>query len=45
MNNVLDYKGFRVFNHRTKWMKDATILSVNKDPGKTPTYIGYFFTF
>lgn len=42
MNNVLDYKGYRFY--QSSYDKDelGTILSVNKDPGKIPTYIGYF---
>ena len=42
MNNVLDYKGFRFF--QSSYDKDelGSILSVNKDPGKVPTYAGYF---
>lgn len=45
MNNVLDYKGFRFFQSSYKTDESATILSVNKDPGKIPTYIGYFLLF
>ncbi|MGA1932074.1 cytochrome c biogenesis protein CcsA [Arcobacter sp. YIC-464] len=45
MNNVLDYKGYRFFQSSYKQDESATILSVNKDPGKTPTYIGYFLLF
>lgn len=41
MNHVLDYRGFRFF--QTSYDKDekGTILSVNNDPGKWPTYFGY----
>ena len=45
INNVLDYKGFRFFQSSYKTDESATILSVNKDPGKIPTYIGYFLLF
>jgi len=45
MNNTLDYKGYRFFQSSYKADESATILSVNKDPGKTPTYIGYFLLF
>ncbi len=45
MNNVLDYKGYRFFQSSYKQDESATILSVNKDPGKIPTYIGYFLLF
>jgi len=42
MNHVLDHKGFRFF--QSSYDKDelGTILSVNRDPGKIPTYLGYF---
>jgi hypothetical protein len=42
---ALDYKGFRFFQSSYKQDESATILSVNKDPGKTPTYIGYTLLF
>ncbi len=42
MNNVLDYKGYRFFQSSYDPDEKGTILSVNKDPGKIPTYIGYF---
>ena len=42
MNNVLDYKGYRFYQSSYDQDEKGTILSVNKDPGKTPTYIGYF---
>lgn len=42
MNNVLDYKGYRFFQSSYDTDEKGTILSVNKDPGKIPTYIGYF---
>ena len=45
MNNTLDYKGYRFFQSSYKEDESATILSVNKDPGKLPTYIGYFLLF
>ncbi|HIV49684.1 MAG TPA: cytochrome c biogenesis protein CcsA [Candidatus Helicobacter avicola] len=41
MNNVLDYKGYRFFQSSYDEDEQGTILSVNKDPGKIPTYIGY----
>lgn len=49
MNNVLDYKGYRFFqsSYTTATNDDGatdytgTVLSVNKDPGKILTYIGY----
>lgn len=45
MNHVLDYKGYRFF--QSSYDKDelGTVLSVNKDPGKYPTYFGYFLLF
>ncbi len=42
MNNVLDYKGYRFFQSSYDTDEKGTILSVNNDPGKIPTYIGYF---
>lgn len=41
MNNVLDYRGYRFFQSSYDKDEGGTILSVNKDPGKIPTYIGY----
>ena len=45
MNNVLDYKGYRFFQSSYDMDELGTILSVNNDPGKIPTYIGYFLLF
>ena len=42
MNNVLDYRGYRFYQSSYDRDEKGTILSVNKDPGKIPTYIGYF---
>ncbi|NLY03759.1 MAG: cytochrome c biogenesis protein CcsA [Campylobacter sp.] len=42
MNNVLDYGGFRFFQSSYDLDEHGTILSVNRDPGKVPTYVGYF---
>ncbi|MBR8465761.1 cytochrome c biogenesis protein CcsA [Campylobacter sp. faydin G-140] len=42
MNHVLDYDGYRFFQSSYDQDERGTILSVNKDPGKIPTYIGYF---
>ena len=41
MNNVLDYGGYRFFQSSYHPDEQGSILSVNKDPGKIPTYIGY----
>nr|WP_104714159.1 cytochrome c biogenesis protein CcsA [Helicobacter cetorum] len=41
MNHVLDYKGYRFFQTSYDTDEKGTILSVNKDPGKLPTYLGY----
>lgn len=41
MNHVLDYRGFRFFQSSYFPDEKGTILSVNNDPGKLPTYIGY----
>ncbi len=45
MNHVLDYQGFRFFQSSYDRDEKGTILSVNKDPGKVPTYFGYFLLF
>ncbi len=46
MNNVLDYKGFRLFQSSFDKDEKGTILSVNHDFwGTWITYIGYFFLF
>ena len=42
MNNTLDYRGYRFFQAFYDNDELGTILSVNNDPGKFPTYIGYF---
>ncbi|TLD79908.1 cytochrome C biogenesis protein [Helicobacter sp. MIT 05-5293] len=41
MNNVLDYGGYRFFQSSYHPDEQGSILSVNRDPGKIPTYIGY----
>ncbi|WP_121020809.1 cytochrome c biogenesis protein CcsA [Helicobacter vulpis] len=41
MNHVLDYGGYRFFQTSYDRDEKGTILSVNKDPGKSITYIGY----
>ncbi|WP_104748656.1 cytochrome c biogenesis protein [Helicobacter cetorum] len=41
MNHVLDYNGYRFFQSSYDTDEKGTILSVNKDPGKLPTYLGY----
>ena len=45
MNHTLDHRGYRFFQSSYKQDESATILSVNKDPGRVPTYIGYFLLF
>lgn len=42
MNNILDYDGYRFYQSSYDQDEKGTVLSVNKDPGKIPTYIGYF---
>ena len=42
MNHILDYKSHRFFQSSYDRDEKGTILSVNNDPGKIPTYIGYF---
>jgi cytochrome c-type biogenesis protein CcsB len=41
MNHTLDANGFRFFQSSYDSDEKGTILSVSKDPGKIPTYIGY----
>lgn len=42
MNHTLDYNGYRFFQSSYDTDEKGTYLSVNNDPGKIPTYIGYF---
>ncbi|MDX1809540.1 MAG: cytochrome c biogenesis protein CcsA [Sulfurospirillaceae bacterium] len=42
MNHVLNYGGYRFFQSSYDRDEMGTILSVNRDPGKWPTYLGYF---
>lgn len=41
MNNVLDHGGYRFFQSSYDKDEQGTILSVNNDPGKNLTYLGY----
>jgi cytochrome c-type biogenesis protein CcsB len=41
MNNTLDYGGYLFFQSSYDQDEKGTILSVNHDPGKWPTYLGY----
>lgn len=41
MNNVLDYQNYRFFQSSYDTDEKGTILSVNNDPGKNITYLGY----
>lgn len=41
MNHTLDYRGYRFFQSSYDEDEKGTILSVNNDPGKIPTYLGY----
>ncbi|MBL0707943.1 MAG: cytochrome c biogenesis protein CcsA [Sulfurimonas sp.] len=42
MNNILEHRGFRFFQSSYDRDEKGTILSVSKDPGTLPSYIGYF---
>ncbi|WP_457624014.1 cytochrome c biogenesis protein CcsA [Persephonella sp.] len=42
MNHTLEYGGYKFFQSSYDPDEKGTILSVNHDPGKIPTYIGYF---
>ncbi len=41
MNNTLEYGGYKFFQSSYDQDEKGTILSVNHDPGKWPTYLGY----
>jgi cytochrome c-type biogenesis protein CcsB len=46
MNNILKYKGYRIFQSSFDQDEKGTILSVNHDPaGMVVTYTGYVFLF
>ncbi|MCD8212560.1 MAG: cytochrome c biogenesis protein ResB, partial [Campylobacter sp.] len=42
MNHPLTYEGFKFFQSSYDMDEQGSVLEVNKDPGKIPTYIGYF---
>jgi cytochrome c-type biogenesis protein CcsB len=42
MNNTLKYGNYQFFQSSYDMDEKGTILSVNNDPGKWPTYLGYF---
>lgn len=42
MNHPLSFKGYKIFQSSYDKDENGTILEVNNDPGKIPTYIGYF---
>lgn len=42
LNNPLNYQGYKFFQSSYDSDLKGTILEINKDPGKIPTYIGYF---
>ncbi len=41
MNHILDHRGYRLFQSSYDRDEKGTVLSVNNDPGKNPTYLGY----
>jgi len=41
MNHTLDHRGYKFFQSSYDQDELGTVLSVNDDPGKWPTYIGY----
>ncbi len=41
MNHTLEHKGFKLFQSSYDPDEKGTILSINRDPGKWPSYIGY----
>ena len=42
MNNTLDHGNYKFFQSSYDPDEMGTVLSVNNDPGKIPTYVGYF---
>ena len=42
MNHPLTYKDYKFFQSSYDTDEKGSILSVNNDPGKWPTYIAYF---
>ncbi len=42
MNHPLHYAGYTFFQSSYDQDEKGTVLEVNKDPGKWPTYLGYF---
>ena len=42
MNNTLTHDGYTFYQSSYDIDENGTVLSVNKDPGKWPTYLGYF---
>jgi len=42
MNHPLTYNGYKFFQSSYDKDEGGTILEINKDPGKWPTYFGYF---
>lgn len=45
MNTPYDYRGYRLFQNTYDADEKGATLTVNKDPGKVPTYIGYYTLF
>ncbi|MGP1580115.1 MAG: cytochrome c biogenesis protein CcsA [Wolinella sp.] len=45
MNNTLTHGGYKFFQTSHDPDEKGTILTLNKDPGKIPTYIGYALLF
>jgi cytochrome c-type biogenesis protein CcsB len=41
MNHPLGYRGYKFFQSSYDRDRQGTVLSVNRDPGKIPTYFGY----
>ncbi|MCV6606671.1 MAG: cytochrome c biogenesis protein ResB, partial [Campylobacterales bacterium] len=45
MNHTLEYRGYKFFQTSYDVDEKGTILTVNKDPGKVTTYVGYILLF
>lgn len=45
MNKIADFNGYRIFLSSLDEDKSGAFFTINKDPGKVITYVGYFVLF
>lgn len=45
MNKIADFNGYRIFLNSFDEDKEGAFFTINKDPGKLITYLGYFIFF